>query len=70
MSVFAQRPRLNVPAARRVFSRGMRLPRKSVGNACNEWLKGPGLDFVNPAVGPNWLGKNYVRRCSVLWSMT
>ncbi|KAL5519171.1 hypothetical protein ACEPAH_854 [Sanghuangporus vaninii] len=57
MSVFAQRPRLNVPATRWIFSRGVRMPRKSMGNVADEWLKGPGLEFRSPTVGPNWLGK-------------
>ncbi|KAI5124118.1 hypothetical protein M0805_000931 [Coniferiporia weirii] len=58
MSVrLAPRPRLPVPRAQPVFSRGVRLPRRTVGDDVNTWLNGPGMDFKQSADGPNWLGK-------------
>ncbi|EJD03749.1 uncharacterized protein FOMMEDRAFT_154854 [Fomitiporia mediterranea MF3/22] len=59
MSALARRPRLDVPCVQRVFSRGIRLPRRSVGDDVDKWLTGPGLEYKSPKHGPNWLGKKY-----------
>ncbi|PAV22115.1 hypothetical protein PNOK_0207200 [Pyrrhoderma noxium] len=40
------------------FSRGIRLPKKSVGDDVNVWLKGPGSVYEYPINGPNWLSGN------------
>lgn len=46
----------------KVFSRGVRRLRQTVGDDVNVWLKGPGRAYKEPKEnGPNWLGKNHVR---------
>lgn len=54
----ASRPRLPLSNTQAIFSRGVRLPRKTVGDDVNVWLKGPGSAFKYPTNGPNWLSKN------------
>ena len=55
-------PRPRLPSfqvcPRFTFSRGIRLPKKSVGNDVNVWLKGPGSVYEYPINGPNWLSGN------------
>ena len=55
-------PRPRLPSfqvcPRHTFSRGIRLPKKSVGDDVNVWLKGPGSVYEYPINGPNWLSGN------------
>lgn len=66
MSVrWASRLRSPVANVQQVFSRGARR-RAPVGDAVNVWLKGPGKEYMEPRNGPNWLGRNVVRRLAIL----
>ena len=64
MSALAQRRAqfaLKQSSPVKVFSRGVRRVRKSVGDDVNVWLKGAGRAYRDPKDGPNWLGKTHVR---------